>query len=144
MTQGRKEEAQKELLRGARVNGRRIPENLFREVRTIRHRRFFDNCKSNFKGHYCAFFCLAGDGRSLEERKHVGHLQDSIFKKTNMYFGPYLVRSSIILHLPFIHLCYTILKFFISITARFTADLLYKTVCLNPNHSDACKLSPLS
>lgn len=39
MTQGRKEEAQKELLRVARVNGREIPENLLREVSSIRHSR---------------------------------------------------------------------------------------------------------
>lgn len=39
MTQGRKEAAQKELLRVARVNRRKIPENLLKEVSSIRYSR---------------------------------------------------------------------------------------------------------
>lgn len=105
MTQGRKEEAQKELLRVARVNGRKISENLLREVSSI---RLFWPLQILFKRPLlCFLFSLyvAGDAGSLEERKHVGHLQDSIFKKTNIHFGRYLVRIAIILHMPFIHLC---------------------------------------
>uniref|UniRef100_A0A8C9ZCE6 Uncharacterized protein n=1 Tax=Sander lucioperca TaxID=283035 RepID=A0A8C9ZCE6_SANLU len=37
MTQGRKEEAQKELRRAARVNGRKVPEDLLDEVSCIKH-----------------------------------------------------------------------------------------------------------
>lgn len=37
MTQGKKEEAQKELMRVARVNGRKIPEHLLTKVSSFRH-----------------------------------------------------------------------------------------------------------
>lgn len=40
MTQGRKEEAQKELMRVARVNGRKIPEHLLTNVSSMRHDKF--------------------------------------------------------------------------------------------------------
>lgn len=71
LAKGRKEEAQKELLRAARVNGRKVPDNFMEKVQQI---CFFRASKSRLDlafRHFSPPFFADRSGSHGQERKHT-------------------------------------------------------------------------
>lgn len=99
MIQGKKEEVQKKLLRAARLNRRKIPQNLLDKV-CSHSQQFSRRMKKKadcmpfltyYKFIFLLLFCLVGNRSNRQERERAGHLYHTLFKKSYTYNGIYLV-----------------------------------------------------